>query len=222
MKHLAMPLVALVLLPLAAAPAAAQTTLALTGGLNIASADVTDAAAVVPEAVSVTRMSFGLATDFSLSGTFGIQLGGRYAQKGVGLEIDEEGVNIESSVELDYLEFTALARLRFPLAGERVSIHLLTGPAVAAETGCGLRATADSGDSVFELEEECDEVNLERSAVDIGWVVGSGLNIGITDNLSASPGVLYTHGLVDVDTATQASLKNRALTLQIGLAYTVR
>lgn len=222
MKRLATPLVAIVLLPLAQAPTAAQTTFALTGGLNIASADVTDASAVVPDVVSVTRRSFGLAADFSLSETFGIQLGSRYSQKGVGLELDEDGFDVQSSAELDYLEFTALARLRFPLAGERVSIHLVTGPALAAETGCGLSATAGSGDSAFELAEECDEVGLERSAADVGWAVGGGLDIGITDNLSASPGIRYTHGLVDVDTATRASLKNRALTLQIGLAYTIR
>jgi len=38
------------------------------------------------------------AADFSLSETFGIQLGGRLAQKGVGLELDTEGVNVESRV----------------------------------------------------------------------------------------------------------------------------
>lgn len=222
MKHPATLILAVALLPLVQTPTAAQTTLALTGGLMFASADVTDETAVVPDVVSVTRMSVGLAADFSLSETFGIQVGGRLAQKGVGLDLDEEGIDVESSVELDYLEFTALARLRFPLAGERVSIRLLTGPAVAAETGCGLRATAGSGDSIVELERECDDVNLERSAADVGWTVGGGLDIGITENLSASPGILYTHGLVDVDTASRSSLSNRALTLQIGLGYTIR
>ncbi len=220
MKHLA-PLLAVALLPLAQTPTSAQTTLALTGGLNFASADVTDETAVVPDVVSITRISVGLAADFSLSETLGIQLGGRLAQKGVGLDLHEEGIDAESSVELDYLEFTVLARLRFPLAGERVSIRLLTGPAVAAETRCGLRATASSGDAIVELEEECDDVNLERSAADVGWAVGGGLDIGITENLSASPGILYTHGLVDVDTASRSSLNNRALTLQIGLAYVI-
>ena len=222
MKHLTPPLLALVLLLPAQAPAAGQTTLALSGGLNIASADVEDASAMVPDAVSITRASVGLAADFSLSDRFGIQLGGRYAQKGVGLELNEDGANIESNVELDYFEFAALGRLRFPLAGDRVSLHVLTGPAMAVETGCSLNATASFGGESVELEEECDEVELERSLVDLAWAVGGGLDIGISENLSASPGILYTHGLADVDTATRASLKNRALTLQIGLAYTLR
>ena len=138
------------------------------------------------------------------------------------MELNEEGLNAEFRIELDYLEFTALGRLRFPLAGDRLSLHLLTGPAVAVETGCGLSSTNNFGDSRLEFDEECDEVNLERSAIDVGWAVGGGLDIGITEKLSASPGILYTRGLVDVDTASRASLHNRALTLGIGLAYAIR
>ena len=93
---------------------------------------------------------------------------------------------------------------------------------MAVETGCGLRATVGFGGESVQLEEECDEVDLERSLVDLAWGFGGGLDIGISENLSVSPGVLYTHGLADVDTATRASLKNRSLTLQIGLAYTIR
>ena len=222
MKRLAIPLLAVVLLLLVQAPAAAQTTLALSGGINIASADVEDASEMVPDIVSVTRVSVGLAAGLSLSDRFGIQLGGRHAQKGVGLELNEDGASIESRVELDYLEFAVLGRLRFPLAGDRVSVHVLTGPAVAVETGCGLSATASFGGETVELEEACDEVDLERSPVDLAWAVGGELDIGISDNLSALPGILYAHGLADVDTATSASLKNRSLTLQIGLAYTLR
>ena len=65
-------------------------------------------------------------------------------------------MNAESRIELDYLEFTALGRLRFPLAGDRLSLHLLTGPAVAVETGCGLSATNNFGDSRLEFEESAD------------------------------------------------------------------
>lgn len=222
MKRLALSLLAVVLLLLAQAPAAAQTTLALSGGINLASANVEDASAMVPDIVSITRASVGLAAGFSLTDRFGIQLGSRYAQKGVGLELNEDGANIESRVELDYLEFTVLGRLRFPLAGDRVSLHVLTGPAVALETGCGLSATAGFGGETVELEEECDQVDLERSPVDLAWAVGGELDIGISDNVSAFPGILYTYGLADVDTATRASLKNRSLTLQIGLAYALR
>ncbi len=222
MKQPTTPLLALAMLLLAHAPAIGQTTLSLTGGANIASADVDNESAAVPGLTSVTRISLGLAADFAFSDRLGMQLGGRYAQKGVGIEFNEEGVNAESRIELDYLEFTALGRLRFPLAGDRLSLHLLTGPAVAVETGCGLSVTASSGSPSFELEEECDEVNLERSAIDVGWAVGGGLDIGITEKLSASPGILYTRGLVDVDTASSGSLQNRALTLRIGLAYAIR
>lgn len=222
MKHLTTPLLALVLLLLAQLPAAGQTTLALTGGVNIASVDVEDEAEAVPDFLSISRMSVGLTADFALSDRFGIQLGGRYAQKGGGLDLTDPDLAFESSVELDYLEFTALGRLRFPLAGDRVFVNLLTGPAVAMETGCGLSAKGGADGTVLEYEEECDDVDLERSSIDIGWVAGGGLDIGITGSLSASPGILYTHGLVDIDTTSGGSLRNRAVTLQVGLAYAIR
>lgn len=222
MKHLTTPLLAVVLLLLAQVPAAGQTTLSLIGGVNIASADVEDESAVVPDIGSITRMSVGLAADFALSDRFGIQLGGRYVQKGLRFDLTEADLAFESTSELDYLELAALGRLRFPLAGDRVFINLLTGPAVAVETGCGLSATGGSGGTTLEFDEDCDEVDLERSSADIGWVVGGGLDVGITENLSASPGILYTHGLVDIDKSAGGSLKHRAVTLQVGLAYAIR
>ena len=221
MKQPTTPLLALAMLLLAHAPAIGQTTLSLSGGANIASGFGRRIGSCSGPDLGHSNL-LGLAADFAFSDRLGIQLGGRYAQKGVGIEFNEEGVNAKSRIELDYLEFTALGRLRFPLAGDRLSLHLLTGPAVAVETGCGLSATNNFGDSRLEFEEECDEVNLERSAIDVGWAVGGGLDIGITEKLSASPGILYTRGLVDVDTASRASLQNRALTLRIGLAYAIR
>lgn len=223
MRRLATLFAAMPLFLLAPPPAAAQTGLALTGGVNIVSLDVADDTEIVPDAQSINRISLGLTADFSLSERFGLRLGGHHSQKGSRFEFAEDGLRFETTTRFDYLEFTALGRMRFPLAGNRVSLDVLTGPAVGVETSCELSASArDPNGGMVELNESCDGINLDAASVDIGWVVGGGLDIGITDHLTAAPGLLYTRGLIDIDTAPAGSLKHRALTLQIGIGYTLR
>lgn len=223
MKHLATLILAIVLLPLGRMPAAGQTSLALTGGVNIASVDVEDDSGFVPYIQSVTRISLGLAVDFPFSERWGLQLGGRYSQKGLRLEsTDEDAWVWRSMTELDYLEFTVLGRLRFPVVGDRLSGHLQTGPAVAVETSCEFSTTVQFPDGAIDHAADRCESNWERSVVDIGWALGGSLDIGITENLSAHPSLLYIRGLVDIDPSDDTSIKHRVLTLRIGFAYALR
>ncbi len=223
MKHFATSLLAIVLLLLVRMPVAGQTSLALTGGVNIASVDVGDDSRLVPDFQSVTRNSLGLAADFPLSESWGLQLGGRYSQKGGRADFTEDGLDGESTIELDYLEFTALGRLRLPLAGDHVFVQLLTGPAVAVDASCevSFRVTDGTG-TVLQATEGCDQDDdIKRSVVDLGWALGGSLEIGITENLSAHPSLLYIHGIVDIDSSGSASMKHRVLTPRIGLAYAI-
>ncbi len=219
------------LLLLAAAPAAAQTTLSLTAGGNIASVDLYHELAGNQELDALSGVSFGLAADFSLSDRFGIQLSGRYSPKGASLLFETElfpedaldiDIDTDGSLGMNYLEFAALARLRFPVAGDRVSIDLVTGPAVAAMEDCTIHFALAFEELTLDRTAPCDESGLDASAADFGWTVGGGLDIALVGNVSASPRFLYTHGLLDVDKESATSARHRAMTLQIGLAYTLR
>ena len=184
--------------------------------------DVSDDSGIVIDYQSVTRMSVGLAADFPFSERWGLQLGGRYSPKGGRASLAEDGVDV--TIRLGYLEFTALGRLRLPLAGDRVFVQLLTGPAVAVEASCELSAVLPGTGSVLQITEGCDEddgFEFERSAVDLGWALGGSLEIEITENLSAHPSLLYIHGIVDIDPSVGASTKHRVLTPRIGLAYAI-
>ena len=113
---------------------------------------------------SVTRLSIGLAANIPASDGWGLQLGGSYSQKGGRFEISEQGVSGESRVETDYLEFTVLGRARFPVSGDRVSAHLLAGPALALESSCGFTAKATGPDGgTFEFAEDCDQPRHVKS-----------------------------------------------------------
>ncbi len=110
MKRFATPLLATILLLLTGTPAFGQVSIAVTGGVNIASLDISTDSDFAPDLKSVTRLSIGLAANIPASDGWGFQLGGSYSQKGGRFEISEQGVSVESRVETDYLEFTVLGR----------------------------------------------------------------------------------------------------------------
>ena len=224
MKRLATPLLTTFLLLLTVTPAFSQVSLAVTGGVNIASMDIsTESDFLAPDLKSVTRLSIGLAANIPASDGWGLQLGGSYSQKGGRFEISEQGVSAESRVETDYLEFTVLGRARFPVSGDRVSAHLLAGPALALESSCQLTAKATGPDGgTFEFAEDCDGyIGLDRSTYDLGLAGGGGLEIKLLDTLGMSFGLLYTYGLLDLDKSNSDSLKQRALSLRAGLVYSI-
>ena len=223
MKRFATPLLATILLLLTGTPAFGQVSIAVTGGVNIASLDISTGSDFAPDLKSVTRLSIGLAANIPASDGWGLQLGGSYSQKGGRFEISEQGVSGESRVETDYLEFTVLGRARFPVSGDRVSAHLLAGPALALESSCQLTAKATGpGGGTFEFAEDCDgDIGLDRSTYDFGLAGGGGLEIKLADTLGMSFGLLYTYGLLDLDKSDSDSLKQRALSLRAGLVYSI-
>ena len=223
MKRLATLLLAAFLPMVPAALASGQTTIALTGGPNIASIDVGSDTEFVPDFRAVTRISVGIAANVPMSEHLGLQFGGSYSPKGGRAEVNEGGLSGESLAEFSYLEFSALGKVRFPLRDDRLSAHLLAGPALALETSC--QVTFSSGvafdGTMMEFSEDCDGAELDRSTYDLGLAVGGGLEIGPMERLGVSLGVLYTHGLPDIDKSTGSSLKHRVFTIRVGLLYSI-
>jgi opacity protein-like surface antigen len=233
-----------VLLLLPSTPASAQTTVSAMGGLNMASLDLDVDDALAPILQSVNRMSVGLTSTFPVSDRFGIQLGGTYSQKGGSVDVlgmlslmadmammpgmegmdlksELEGMDLKSEIEMDYIELTVLAEVRLPLSGERVSAHLLGGPALALRSSCQMAFSVSRGTFSLDGSEACDEIDLDSKAFDIGLAGGGGIEIGLTDKLNARLGLLYTLGLLDISEDDSGTLKHRALTLRAGLGYPV-
>ena len=202
--------------------ASGQTTISLAGGLNMASMEIGSDTELAPDFKSIARLGVGIAANVPISGQVGLQLGGSYSPKGGRAEVVEGGLHGESLVAFSYLEFSALGRLRFALRENRVSAHLLAGPALALETSCGVSGAAvDAGGSTAEFSEDCDDASLDRSTYDVGMAVGGGLEIGPVERLGLSLGILYTRGLLDLDKAADGSLKHRAFAIRAGLIYSI-
>ncbi len=219
MKHRATPLLATALLLLPASPAYGQTTLALTGGVNIATLSIGSDAGPVPDVESVTRASIGITLTFPRSETLGFQVGGTYSQKGGSLIFASTEVIGQSTIETNHFEITGLGRVQFPLGGDRVRAHLLAGPAAAFELSCELSAKANVDGTAVDRDDDClESPNLSRAPFDLGVAAGGGLEIWLADKLGISLGALYTHGLQDIDTSDD-SLKRRTLALRAGFVY---
>lgn len=194
-----------VFLTLGATPVRAQTMLSLTGGVNRTSLNVDTDGAFSPDFESLTRMSVGLAATIPVSDRFGLQLGGRYAQKGgrldvLGLmgmmgdmmgELDDmpSGTSLNADIKMDYVELTVLARVGFPLSGDRVSGHLLAGPALGLRSSCELGFSVSGPDVPgVDVDSDCEEVESDFRALDFGLAGGAGIDIGLTDSIDAHLG----------------------------------
>lgn len=216
----------------------AQTTLSLTGGVNITSLDTDNDGTRAPGFESLTRMSIGVAATLPVSDRFGLQLGGRYAQKGGRLDVlgvlgmmddmfggFEEmppGASFDADFEMDYVELSALARVGFPLSGDRVSGYLLAGPALGLQSSCeGVARLSGLDEPAFNVSTDCDEARLDFRKIDVGLAGGAGIDIGLTDSIDARLGLLYTLGLSNVSDDVGGSVKHRALTIQAGLAFPI-
>jgi len=224
-----------VLLSLEVTHVRAQTTLSLTGGVNRTSLNVDADGAFSPDFESLTRTSVGLAATIPVSDRFGLQLGGRYAQKGGrldvigvlemgdmmgGLDDIPSGTSLHADIKMDYVELTVLARVGFPLSGDRVSGHLLAGPALGLRSSCELGFSV-SGPDVPAVDVDSEELEFDFRPLDFGLAAGAGIDIGLTDSIDAHLGLLYTLGFADISEDVDDSTKHRALTIQAGLAMPI-
>ncbi|MDE2793533.1 MAG: porin family protein [Gemmatimonadota bacterium] len=194
------------LVPMWPGAALAQTTFTFAGGLNMASVALSPDEGVSPE--SVTRLGIGVSAGIPMSERLGLHLGAGYSQKG----FSASGFGADITTEIDYLEFTALAGL--PLsAGERASVHLLAGPALAFKLSC--QASAN-----FLGESLSDDCGDDAKSMDVGLAGGARLEIGLSEKMGLSLGALYNLGLVDMDDSEgSAATKSRVLTLQAGVVF---
>ena len=134
-----------------------------------------------------------------------------YSQKGFG--ISESGA--ESALEIDYLELTALAGMPLSVS-ERASVHLLAGPALAFKVSC--QATYSFMGEEF--SEDCDDDELK--GMDLGLAGGARLEIEVSEQMGISVGALYNLGLLNMDdSGDDWSIKNRVMTVQAGIVYTI-
>ncbi len=189
---------------LPAAPASGQTTLTVTGGLNMATVSASEPNDAIE---SVTRMALGLSAGFPVAEGWRVQLGAAYSQKGFAFG--------PADLSRDYIEFTGLLDRPLPL-GDRTSLHLVAGPALGIRVSC--KAT---------LEERSQDCEVPPKDFDFGVAGGAEAEIRLSDGLALSVGVVYTLGLLNTVDAKGDEFegdefaKNRTLTLRAGAVFPI-
>lgn len=201
---------------IAAEPAAAQTKLGIRGGATISEISV-DSDGVEPEFDSRTGLTLGAYLDIPLSGGLSFQPGIGLAQKGAKLSDTVDGEEVSLGINLDYIEVPLLFRFAFPTSGS-LGVHLLAGPALAFEVGCGLAFEGEGAS----LDIDCDQggeedFEVDTESFDYGAMFGAGITFplgGMTGTLEA----LYNLGLANIAGGDgEDTSKNRTIYLTAGI-----
>ncbi len=202
-----------------ATPALGQTSLLLSGGLNrafivVGGEDDELANYLVP----VSRISVGLAVELALVEGWNLELGGSYSQKGYGFEVPPSG---KASMRIDYFEVAGLVSKPFPL-GDRASVNLLAGPALALQLSCQVSASEQGSEETGDCVTE-DEEDFGPQDTDLGLAGGVRFRVGLSETVGVTVGALYTLGLRNLfdDVDDDSSVKSRVVTLSVGLAYSI-
>jgi hypothetical protein len=191
---------------LGAGTAAAQMTIGVKGGLNLATASVT---------VSGAGLSPGTRTAFHGAAVIGMQVGTGFAIEGQvrfagkGFEPGDEGSGVATSLTMDYVEFPILATFTFPREPTLLAARAFAGPSIGLRASCNLEALSDQTGFT-----DCDG-DLSKT-FDFSAVVGAGIKIGrglggfVLD-------VSYDWGFLDITSGGEdASLFNRNLLFSAG------
>ncbi|MDE2997515.1 MAG: outer membrane beta-barrel protein [Gemmatimonadota bacterium] len=196
-----------------AAPVPAQTTLAIRGGLSRAT---TSAIEDVPESALKARMglALGASATVPIQDNLSLRFDGGYVQKGSGAE--DQG--IEANLFLDYIELSGLGAINLTPSGSPASAHLLIGPSLAFKTGCEATATITLGGEASTISEPCGD---DVRGIDLGITGGIGANLPVSEQMTLSVDLRYTLGLLSVDETGDEDIKNRNLTLQVGVGFPI-
>lgn len=206
------------LLPLLiAAPLMGQTTLGLRGGLShsTVSADVEE----MLDEEARRGVVAGLDIAFPVGSAVELRIGGAYSQKGTGVSADLssegfEGVGGSGSIEADFIQLSALARIGTPRDGG-MSVGLLVGPWAASLLSCDATVSLDLGElgSVSESM-SCDDAT---KSTDFGIAAGAGVEMPVSDRLRLGVDLIYSLGLANIDDTSTENTKTRHLALQAGI-----
>lgn len=206
------------LLPLLiAAPLMGQTTLGIRGGLSRAtvSTDMEE----LPDQDGLRGVVAGVDIAFPLASAVELRLGGAYARKGTTYSTDLtaeglDGIGGSGSIEADWVQASALARIGTPRDGG-MSIALLVGPWAASLLSCDATLDFDLGElgSVNESV-PCDDT---MKSIDYGVAAGAGLEMAVSDGLRLGVDLIYSLGLANIDDTSMEDIKTRHLALQAGI-----
>lgn len=197
------------LLAAVAVPVAASAQeIGVKGGLNFANiANVDDD---FPESTQRMGLIGGLYVKVPATERFSFQIEGLFSEKGLAVDAQEDGIDVEGDLRLRYLEVPVLGRADFGSAGSSANFYVIGGVAPAFQLNARLKIEALD-------QEETEDVSDDLADFDLGLVGGIGVEFG-----NALIEGRYTHGMrsiADNDEADDDDVRNRVFSVMIGYRF---
>ena len=190
-------------------------------GMNAATMSFASGGPLTLDASRRTGVAGGVAVAFPSpvgGDRFGIRIGAHYAQKGAGVALRADAAAGAAEVSFESVDFTALVRVSAPPT-LNLPLYALVGPYASFEVDCRIVVEAGAGMGRFSASDDCANANLDTQSFDFGLSGGLGFEIGAGAN-RINVGLLYSHGLQDIDKYTGESAKHRVLSILAGVATT--
>lgn len=179
-------------------------------GLNLATLTGDD----VEDADSKTGFAGGLFFMYKISNMFAIQPEAYYSMKGATDKFDFEGVTIDVTYSLDYIEVPLLFKLLIPIENSSLNPAIFAGPFVGFNTTAKVKAEAE-GQSA---EEDMEDVK----STEFGLAFGGGLGFPVGTN-ELGFDVRYILGLSTIDdSAAEADVKNNVINFNVYFGFSLK
>lgn len=182
--------------------AAAAQQIGVKAGVNVA----TLTNAEFPDHSQRIGLVGGLFVTVPATERFSFQIEGLYSEKGIKIEVEESGFELDGNLRLRYLEVPVLGRADFGTAGSSPRFYAVAGAAPAFNVGAQFKAEALG-------EEETEDISDDIESFDLGLVGGLGVEYG---NLNVE--ARYTHGLMSV-AKDDDSVKSRVFSVTAGYRF---
>jgi len=217
-------------LMLLATPAAAQTTLAVRGGIGVSTVTMPEGYDTETRTVAIVGLDVGI----QLADAFSLRLGGSWSPIEADGEIGPGHEEHTFPLWMDYVQFSALGRWT-PTAGNGWAVGILFGPWTAFNRSCQAATGYCSGCPLPVLpgsiapgvrervRTACDHPNLGFAAnvksINLGLSAGVGLIIPLADRLRFGLDALYSFGLTAI--RDDGHWKTRHLGFQAGPVFLI-
>lgn len=186
-------------------------------GVNAANMTFASSGPATFDASQYTGMAGGIGFSFPVgNGPLGVQIGAQWAQKGARLSVGLNDLSTTADVSFQSIDFTALARISPPAAPD-LPFYALIGPYVSLETDCSITLGSTVGTGRFTASDDCANANFDTQPVDFGLSGGVGFEVAV-NSIRVNVGLLYSHGLQDVDKLVGDTARHRVFSIHAGFA----
>jgi hypothetical protein len=174
-------------------------------GLNIANVSVSTNVSTN----SRTGMIFGGVADVGFTPQIGLVTGIRFVMKGYSVS---QG-NTSSTIKLNYLEFPALLKVKFPLT--EIKPYVIGGPTL----GINLSATAET---ISGTQTQTSDLSANTESIDFGLFFGAGMDFSVTPKMDLFFQGGYAFGMSNIAKGiTTVTVKTNGIQLTGGVKFKI-